>query len=221
MDPRPYSFRTKEEYAFQALRQAILDCKLPPGEKLVIDRLSAKLGLSPIPVRAAVQRLHSEGLVMISPHSSATIAPLPPEKVNEVFVLLESLERTAFRAAADRVSPADLQDLESLLQEMDAAQERPDPDAWLSLNIAFHRKIAAVADMPLLLSFTNRVLDEWERISHYYYANITSKRLPQAQADHRQIVALLRSGDALGLDALAIAHNRAANQAYQATLTES
>ncbi len=91
-------FQTKEEYAYQALRQAILRCELPPDEKLVIDRLSVEMGLSQIPVRAAIQRLQTEGLVVINPHSSATVAPLSPAKIDEVFTLLESLERAAFRS---------------------------------------------------------------------------------------------------------------------------
>ena len=183
IQPAP-PFQTKEEYAYQALRGAILRCELPPDEKLVIDRLSVEMGLSQIPIRAAIQRLQTEGLVVINPHSSATVAPLSPDKIDEVFALLESLERTA----------------------------------WLTANIAFHRKIAELAAMPLLVDFTSRVLDEWERISHFYFQHVTSARLPQAQEEHRQIVSLLRSGDAELLDDLAITHNRAANQAYQSML---
>ena len=50
-------FQTKEEYAYQVLRQAILQCELAPDEKLIIDRLSVEMGLSQIPIRAAIQRL--------------------------------------------------------------------------------------------------------------------------------------------------------------------
>ena len=211
-------FQTKEEYAYQSLRQAILRCELAPGERLVIDRLSVEMGLSQIPVRAAIQRLQAEGLVVINPHSSATVAPLSPGKVDEVFALLESLERTAFRVASQKCSPADLAPLDLLVDQMDAALAGNDPAAWLAANIAFHRKIAELAGMPLLVDFTRRVLDEWERISHYYFQHVTSSRLPQAQEEHRQIVSLLHAGEAERLDALACAHNRAANQAYQSML---
>lgn len=212
------TFQTKEEYAYQALRRAILHCELAPGEKLVIDRLSAEMGLSQIPIRAAIQRLQAEGLVVITPHSSATVAALSPDKVDEVFALLESLERTAFHVVAGKASSTDLTSLEDLLARMDTALAENNSPAWLAANISFHRKIAELAAMPLLVDFTSRVLDEWERISHFYFQHVTSARLPQAQEEHRQIVALLRSGDADGLDALAIAHNRAANQAYQSLL---
>ena len=78
-------FQTKEELAYINLRNAILSCELPPGEKLVIDRLSEELGISQIPIRAAIQRLQTEGLVLIHPHSSPVVTTLSPDKVNEVF----------------------------------------------------------------------------------------------------------------------------------------
>lgn len=217
IQPAPV-FQTKEEYAYQALRQAILHCELMPGEKLIIDRLSTEMGISQIPIRAAIQRLQTEGLVVINPHSSATVAPLSPTKIDEVFVLLESLERAAYRVIVENKVPADLTRLELLVDRMDSALSDNDSTTWLTANIAFHREIAEMAAMPLLVDFTSRVLDEWERISHFYFQHVTNTRLPQAQEEHRQILALLRSGDTDQLDALTIAHNRAANRAYQSML---
>ncbi len=209
---------TKEQYAYSALRRAIIRCELAPGEKLIIDRLSDEMGLSQIPIRAAIQRLQAEGLITINPHASAIVAPLPPEKIAEVFALLESLERIAFRAAALNRSETDLEALDTLLQEMEAAISDSQPSSWLVLNSAFHRRIAAITGMPLLVDFTNRVLDEWERISHFYFANVTSARLPQAQAEHQKIVAHLRARNADALEILASDHNREANRSYQALL---
>ena len=217
IQPAP-PFQTKEEYAYQILRQAILHCELAPNEKLVIDRLSAEMGLSQIPIRAAIQRLQAEGLIVINPHSSPTVAPLSPIKIDEVFTLLESLERTAFRVVAEKHFTASLTPLDLLVDQMDIALAQNHSVDWLTANITFHRKIAELAVMPLLVDFTSRVLDEWERISHFYFQHVTSARLPQAQEEHRQIVSLLRAGDAERLDTLAIAHNRAANQAYQSML---
>jgi DNA-binding GntR family transcriptional regulator len=171
------------------LRGAILRCKLAPDE-LVIDRLSVEMGLSQIPVRAAIQRLQTEGLVVINPHSSAIVAPLSPTKIDEVFTLLESLERTAFRIVAERHSTANLAPLDLLVDQMDAALAENDSATWLTANIAFHRQIAGLAAMPLLVDFPNRVLDEWERISHFCFQHVTSARPPQAQEEHRQIVSL-------------------------------
>lgn len=211
-------FQTKEQYAYTVLRGAILCCELAPGKKLIIDRLSAEMGLSQIPIRAAMQRLQAEGLIIINPHSSAIVAPLLPEKIDEVFALLESLECTAFRIAAQSHTDADLDVLTDLVRQMDIAIAEPNSADWLTLNSAFHRKIAAISNMPLLINFTNRALDEWERVSHFYFANVTSARLPQAQSEHHQITALLHSRDTEALEALAAVHNREANRSYQSML---
>lgn len=210
--------QTKEQYAYTTLRSAIIQCKLAPGDKLVIDRLSVEMGLSQIPIRAAIQRLQAEGLAVINPHASATVAPLPPQKIAEVFILLESLERAAFRMAAQKRTETDLAELADLVRQMDEVGTTAQPSDWLALNSEFHRRIAAITAMPLLMDFTSRALDEWERISHFYFTNVTSARIPQAQAEHHEIVALLRARDTDALEALAAAHNREANRSYQAML---
>lgn len=218
MDPTPTTPQTKEQYAYSALRQAIIRCELVPGEKLVIDRLSEEMGVSQIPIRSAIQRLQTEGFVHINPHASATVAPLPPEKIVEIFALLESLERTAFRVVAQKASAEQVNSLDALVHQMDAALVEEDPNRWLQLNTDFHRNIAEMAGMPLLQDFTSRVLDEWERASHFYFRYVTSGRLPRAQSEHHQIIALLRAVDLEALDALAVTHNREALRAYQAIL---
>lgn len=165
-----------------------------------------------------MQRLQAEGLVVLNPHASAIVAPLPPEKISEVFALLEGLERAAYGFACENRSEEDLDQLGELLSQMDAVIHEPNPADWLSLNCAFHRRIAALTAMPLLIDFTNRALDEWQRISHHFFANVASARLPQAQLEHHQIVTLLRDRDIEALEALAATHNREANRSYQAML---
>ncbi len=209
---------TKEQYAYNNLRKAIIHCELAPGEKLIIDRISEESGLSQIPIRAAIQRLQTEGLVIINPHSSAIVSPIPKEKINEVFVLLEGLEQIAFSVAAKNRTDADLTDLIDLHHQMDEKSTNNKPIKWLELNCAFHRKIAAISGMPMLTDFTIRVLDEWERIGHCFFMDITNNRLPIAQAEHRQIIEFLKTRDTKSLQNIAITHNRAASLSYQALL---
>ncbi|MCB0153460.1 MAG: GntR family transcriptional regulator [Anaerolineae bacterium] len=117
--PKPH--RTKEEYVYDTLRIAIMHCELAPGQKLVIDSLSETLGVSPIPVRSALQRLQAEGLVLITPHTGTHVSEISPETVNEIFMLLESLETIAFSVAAAKVTDSDILHLQHLITEMAAA----------------------------------------------------------------------------------------------------
>ncbi len=91
---------TKQQYVYETLREAIIRCELPPGERLVIDELARRLDISIIPVREALRLLESEGLVFSVAHVGATVAPISRHSIVEVFTLLEGLETVSARAAA-------------------------------------------------------------------------------------------------------------------------
>jgi DNA-binding GntR family transcriptional regulator len=208
-------YRTKEEFAYEVLRESILQCTLKPGSKLVMDHLSVELDVSPIPIRSALQRLQAEGLVEITPHTGAVVSPISTDMVAEVFALLETLERTAFQAAAEKAREEDLARLRQSVQAMDLAVEEGDSQGWSALNSQFHRQIAEVSGMDLLVEFTQRTLDRWDRLSRCFFSEVISVRMAQAQAEHRQVLALLEKGDVQGLEKLAERHNRLAQKAYQ------
>src|SRR5512137_2033776 len=99
----PFRHRTKEDYAYAVLRAAILRCEMKPGDRLVIDTLSTQLGISPIPIRAALQRLQAQGLVEITPHTGAVVSEIPLGNIEQVSLVLERLELMGFEFAAPRV----------------------------------------------------------------------------------------------------------------------
>jgi DNA-binding GntR family transcriptional regulator len=206
--------RTKQEMAYQALRESIMRCEMQPGDRLIIDDISRQLGVSHIPVREALHQLQSEGLVVNVPHSGATVAPISPNDVSEVFSLMEGLERIALRFAAMRLTPEYLLQLRESVEEMDRAAASGDGERWGVLNSRFHRDIARIADMQLLRDFTDRTLDQWERVRRYY--NILSGRLGRAQQQHHEILTALEENDLDRLENLATSHNREALEAYLA-----
>ncbi|HBY08974.1 MAG TPA: hypothetical protein DEH22_14795 [Chloroflexi bacterium] len=211
----PKQYQTKEEYVYDVLRSSILNCDLKPGEKLVMDRLSEELGTSPIPLRSALQRLQSEGLVEITPHSGAAVSSISISEITEIFALLETLERTAYRVAAQRATDDELQRIDELVTRMDGAAQIQNTRLWSELNTAFHLRIAEITGMKLLIEYTRRTLDQWIRLSRCYFAQIGSLRMEQAQAEHRQILAWLQQQNLESLEQMAIQHNRLALQAYQ------
>ena len=226
MDQTP-PFQTKEEYAYRVLREAILNGSFAPGDKLVMDHLSKEMHVSPIPIRGALQRLQTEGLVEITPHSGAVVSPISPDEIGEIFWLLEALEGLAFRAAAARLTAEELAELRGRLAEMDqtaaallAAQQAPQAsdfnerlEAWAASNDRFHRRVADFSGMKLLPELTGRVLDQWTRLRRSFRPTLAA-RVASAQAEHRQMIDLLAEGDAEALAALAVEHNRSARQAY-------
>jgi len=90
---------TRKDWADHRLRTAILDGSYPPGHPLVISTLAAEIGLSPTPLREALQRLSSEGLVELVSHGSARVASVGLAEATEIYELRELLEPMAIESA--------------------------------------------------------------------------------------------------------------------------
>jgi DNA-binding GntR family transcriptional regulator len=209
--------RTKEEYAYEVLRTAILHCELKPGEKLVVDALSDQMGISPIPIRTALQRLQSEGLVEITPHTGTIVSELSPSDFEPVSRLLEKLEILAFEVATDKATPDDIAQLRQIVDELDDALATQNMERWAEKNIEFHATVARISQMKLLIDFSNRILDTWTRLRRWYLPPIIAQ-LPQAQLEHRQMVDLLAQRNIDELTRVVSRHSqRLREYAHQAT----
>ncbi len=215
--PKP---RTKEEYAYDVIREAILRCELKPGEKLVIDGLSDKLGVSPIPLRGALQRLQSEGLVEITPHTGAIVSDLSPANIEQVSLLLERLEILSFEVLAQKADKSDIARLNQILDEMDRLLEAKDLEKWSELNLEFHRMVGSMTEMKMITEFLNRTLDAWMRLRRWYLQRILVQ-LPQSQAEHHQMIDLLVQRDIPNLARVVVQHNRRMREYYQHAINDS
>jgi DNA-binding GntR family transcriptional regulator len=210
--------RTKQEFAYRTLRDAIMRCDLRPGERLIIDDLAHRLNVSIIPIREAIQMLQSEGLVVTIPHAGATVAPVSRESIQDVFTVLEGLETVATRLVAERADAGQLNTLGALVDDMDAAVAAKRYDDWASLNTQFHLTIGALPGLALLREMTERVLARWGRVRRFYFRDVLVRRAEQAQQEHRAILRAMRSRDLAALEALVRQHNRRALDAYMAYL---
>ncbi len=206
--------RTKQEFVYRTLRDAIIRCDLKPGERLVIDDLARRLEVSAIPIREGLQLLQSEGLVVNIPHVGATVAPISPESIQDVFIVLEGLESVATRLVAERANPADLQTLTDLVEAMDRAVAEEAHHEWADLNTQFHLAIGSLVGLAMLQEMTERVLDRWDRIRRYFFRGVLTHRIEQAQGEHRAILAAMRERDLVRLLDLVRQHNQGALASY-------
>jgi len=212
--PKGTQHRTKGEFVYRTLRDAIVKCELQPGERLVIDDLARRLQVSSIPVREALQLLQSEGLVLMVPHVGATVAPISHESVTEVFTVMEGLESVAARAAGERARPEDLDALHEIVTAMDRALTAEAHERWAELNTRFHATISRLTGMPLLQEMMERVLDRWDRVRRFFFAGVLVHRAEQAQKEHHELLDAMRAKDWARLEETTRAHNRGALAAY-------
>jgi DNA-binding GntR family transcriptional regulator len=220
--PRPgLAYRTKQELVYQRLRDSIMSCDLAPGTRILIDDLARSLGVSAIPVREALNALRSEGLVVNVPHVGATVAPIPPESVREIFAIMEGLEIVATREAARRLDVDKAAELEATLRAMDDALASDAYGPWSEMNSDFHLAISSMTAMPLLFEMTERVLRRWDRMRRHFFEGVLVPRADTAQKEHHEILAAMREGDLARLETLVRQHNQGAMLDYDEFIRRS
>ena len=128
-----------------ALRAAILDGSLTPGQALSVPELSRQLDVSRSPVREAVLALVADGLAVEQPRRGVAVAEIEAADMLEIHEVREGVEAQAARLCAERASPDLLVQLANLLQRQAAVVERGDAPGWFQTNADFHRLVAAGA----------------------------------------------------------------------------
>jgi DNA-binding GntR family transcriptional regulator len=215
MRPITNSISSKKDLVKQALREAILSGELAPGTRLIIDDLANRLGVSPIPVREALQQLQADGYVEIQPFLGTRVTPIEAESVVEVFSLLETIEIVSSRFACLHLTEDERQTLREVVNKMDELVRIRDAEAWSQENRRFHQIICDRAGTRLIASVMTKVLDHWDRLHRVFLKEVFAHRLPEAQEEHRQILQAIEERDPDKVESVIRKHNRNALSAYQ------
>jgi DNA-binding GntR family transcriptional regulator len=191
------------ERVYRRLRDAIATGELPPRGRLSERALSACLGVSTSPVKAALARLEAEGMVVTEPRRGTWVA-FDPAKLAEMGLIRAALEGVAARLAAGRMNEARLGQLRAILAELAAATEALDTARLIEANERFHATVLAAADN---LFLANAV----KALRGYYLMTQRRMRTAQlephkAQAEHEAIVAALAARDGTAAEAAMRAH---------------
>jgi len=181
-----------------AVRAAILDGRLQPGQAITERPLAHDLQISRAPVREALRELEKEGLVVTRPHRGTYVASFSDEDVVEIYSLRANLEMMAIGRAIERATPRDVDDLTRLIEEM----ERHAPTNFtetIRVDLAFHRRICEIAAH-------RRLLDAWDVLANQLRALYTITDVPmlvrslygyidQMGERHKPIVDAIRQRD--------------------------
>jgi DNA-binding GntR family transcriptional regulator len=148
VDSNPYV--SKGDVVFESLREMITRGDMQPGEPLRQRDIAARFNVSPTPVREALRRLESEGLVSSDLHRGSRVAGLEVAEQVESYRILAVLESLATGMAVEKMTDGDLEEVRALER---AFAERPEDDPSVpDLNREFHFRIYECARSPLLLS---------------------------------------------------------------------
>lgn len=195
------------EQAHQVMRRHILDNVWPPGYQKLENEIALELGMSRTPVREALIRLQTEGLVEIIPRRGVRILPVSPRDMAEMYEILTALECLAVELVA-KSKPTDLQllPLTRATNTMEQALQNGDLAAWAKADEDFHHALVNLSANRLLVA---AMLGYWDRIHRARMFTLRLRPLPIASTrEHRALVEHLRRGDVQA----AIEENRAHRQ---------
>ena len=202
----PRSGNSFSDRVERALRDRILHGEVAPGERLNEVEIAGELGVSRGPIREALQRLASDGLVELQAHRGAFVRRLGPAEVRDLFEVRMALETTAARLAAQRATDAQLADLDALVHA--GAEPIGHADVRFQGARDLHARLAEATANPALAAHLTLVNEEL-RLLRTRSGEVPA-RAEHAVAEHAAIVAAVRAGDADGAAAAMEAHLRSA-----------
>lgn len=132
------NYRPLREIVFEALRNAIVERKLEPGERLMEVQLAEAMGVSRTPVREAIRRLELEGFVVMIPRKGAYVAQLSLKDIADAFEIRGALEGLAASLAAERATDEEIEKLELVIARTAECLDSGNRDKAVELDIQFH-----------------------------------------------------------------------------------
>lgn len=199
------SYRSKSDLVYEEIRRAIIERILLPGDRLDLEEVANELNVSRMPVREAINRLQTEGLVDVVPHKEVTVAAVTPDQIREALTIRSLLEGYAIRQVTLNITEDQIKELKTLCREMDAIIKIGGNEKDLEAkNRAFHKLILDISGYPLIQSISANLFDLIERFSSHFMSS--SKRASESLTEHWKILAAIEARDPAKTEALTRAH---------------
>ena len=176
---------------YQQLINAIEKGDLRPGDRMLETELASRFGVSRTPIREAIRRLETDGLVVHKPRIGAVVRVLTQQEIVELYEMRIVLEATAAQMAAKHCSKAETRTLQDLNDQMLAHSK--DPFAVATLNRKFHTCIFNAARNRFLAQSYNSL--SYSLILLGKTTLETDERVQNVYAQHEAIIGALISAD--------------------------
>jgi DNA-binding GntR family transcriptional regulator len=180
-----------EDEAYLHLQREIRLGRYAPGQRLVPEVVAAEIGTSRMPVRGALRRLASEGLVEIRANRGAVVRGLNQQEMLEVFEMRSVLEGLAMRNAVLHMNAEHLRRLSSSLELL---EQGPGEDLdWTTAHREFHEYLCSFCRQPRLL----RQISELHSVVEPYMRLWAAQpgRVLRVRESHQELIDALRTRD--------------------------
>ncbi len=188
------AYKPLREVVREALRQAIKDGILKPGERLMEIQLAEELGVSRTPIREAIRKLELDGFVVMIPRRGTYVADISLKDISQEFEIRTALEELASGLGAVRITEEELEYLERMLVEIGDYIEEGDMDKIVAADVGFHEVLYKASRNNRLAEIIHNLREQLMR-----FRSISMNqpgRLANTWEEHRQLVEAIASRNA-------------------------
>ena len=186
---------------YSAIFARIMSLEIAPGAKITVDAMARQLGVSQTPIREALARLESEGLVSKTHLIGYSAAPqLSAKQFSDLYELRLQLEPFAARKCAEIMPKDVIGQLEGLCGEMEGLAHNEGLDSYAQfaqLDMAFHDQIAVSAGNELVVEALARLHTHVHLFRLLFHARVTRSAIEE----HEKVLAAIKARDPVAAEA--------------------
>ncbi|MGD8997331.1 MAG: GntR family transcriptional regulator [Anaerolineae bacterium] len=191
------------EKAYRLIKEKVITLELPPSAVIDEQALMQELDLGRTPIREALQRLDSEGLVNVVPRRGTFVSDISITDLQTIFEFRTVLEGFCARLAAQRITDEQIEAMESVLRDLEEVRSG-DRRALMSLDQRFHSLLYAASDNEFLAATLDRLYDLSLRLWHLVLNHLEGVRHSIEQ--NARVIEALREGNGVEAEALMQEH---------------
>lgn len=196
--------------AYHTMRLAIRDLVLPPGQAILEREVSEALEMSRTPVREALVRLETEGMLTLVPRRGFIVAPIEADDLREIYAIIGTLDGLAIELATERADGDNLAELDTIIDKQEKALHTGDLKQWSSLDDEFHDRIVRCGGNHRLTGIIDSYADQSYRARLF---TIAERPLPERSIiEHRAILAAMEAKDGKAARVLMESHRSRAQK---------
>jgi DNA-binding GntR family transcriptional regulator len=187
--------------AYSKIVDLILTRELRPGERTSVNLLADRLGLGKTPIKEAITRLQTEGVLTVVGRSGTTVRKINAEEARQLFALRRVLEEFGADEIVRNITQSDISSLQRLLKELRATSfDQSDmirsSANFVRANVAFHSIIVSAAANPFLSRLYSQIQIQAQIVTYLLHRGYDPKAARRRQEEHEEIVAALEERDA-------------------------
>ena len=185
------SHETLREQVYKALKEAVLNGDLKPGQKLSQEWLSRKMKVSRMPIREAIKMLEVDGLIESIPYKESRVVNFSSKDIGEIYTIRANLEGLAARMATNKIGEKDLQGLKKINEKMIDFLDQKKYKQLSLFNEKFHQNIYNRCGNERLCKI---IKDLWNSIPKDTFW-VINDRAEKSLKDHLKILRVLKDKD--------------------------